>query len=128
LRAAASDRAARANLAADAIAEKRLGLVRSRAEQTIEAQVRNALQALETARQRMRAAAAGAAAAKEKLESESRLFATGESTNFLVLTGQNEYSAARRRQVEADAAFNKAVAQYQAALGVTLSWRGIEVE
>ena len=122
------DRAARANLASDAIAAKRLGLMRSRAEQTIEAQVRNALQSLETARQRVRAAAAGAAAAKEKLDSESRLFATGESTNFLVLTRQNEYSAARRRQVEADAAFNKAVAQYQAALGSTLSRRGIEVE
>ncbi len=122
------ERAARANLTADAIAAKRFDLMRSRVEQTIEAQVRNALQALETARQRVRAAAAGATAAKDKLESESRLFTHGESTNFLVLTRQNEYSAARRRQVDADAAFNKAVAQYQAAMGATLASRGISVE
>jgi len=124
----AHNRAARANLANDAIAEKRLALTRARAEQAIEAQVRNALQSLETARQRMRAANASATAAKDKLDSEARLFATGESTNFLVLTRQNEYSAARRRQVEADAAFNKAVSQYQSALGATLRARRIEVE
>ena len=124
----ARNRAARASLAEDAIAQKRLDLVRARAEQAIEAQLRNALQALETARQRMRAAAAGADAARDKLASESRLFAHGESTNFLVLTRQNEYSAARRRQVEADAAFNKAVSQYSASLGTTLASRRIEVE
>jgi len=124
----ARNRAARAGLAADAIAEKRLGLLRARAEQAIQAQLRNALQALETARQRMRAAAAGADAARDKLASESRLFAHGESTNFLVLTRQNEYSAARRRRVEADAAFNKAVSQYGASLGTTLASRRIEVE
>ncbi len=122
------NRTAQANLAADAIAEQRLDLMRTRAEQTIQAQVRNALQALETARQRMRAAAASAQAASDKLASESRLFATGESTNFLVLTRQNEYSAARRRQVDADAAYNKAVAQYNAALGITLASRGIRME
>jgi outer membrane protein TolC len=122
------NRAARANLTGDAIAGKRLRLMRGRAEQAIEAQVRNALQSLETARQRQKAAATGMNAAKDKLDSESRLFAAGESTNFLVLTRQNEYSAARRRQVEADAAFNKAVSQYDAAVGTTLSSRRIEVE
>ena len=47
----------------------------------IEAQVRNALQSIQTARQRITAAEASERAAKEKLESESRLFQTGESTN-----------------------------------------------
>jgi HAE1 family hydrophobic/amphiphilic exporter-1 len=122
------NRTASANLAEAAIARKRLDLMRDRAEQAIEAQARNALQALETARQRVRAAEAGAVAAKEKLESETRLFESGESTNFLVLTRQNEYSDARRLQVEADAAFNKAVAQYEGALGTTLETRNIRVE
>ena len=122
------NRTAAANLEEAAIAQKRLGLMRGRAEQAIEAQVRNALQALETARQRMRAANAGAAAAREKLESETRLFEAGESTNFLVLTRQNEYSDARRLQVEADAAFNKAVAEYEGALGTALEARQITVE
>jgi outer membrane protein TolC len=122
------NRTAAANLEEAAIAQKRLGLMLERAEQAIEAQVRNALQGIDTARQRMRAADAGAAAAKEKLESESRLFDSGESTNFLVLTRQNEYSDARRMQVEAEAAINKAVAQYEGALGTTLESRRISVK
>jgi len=122
------NRHAGANLAEAAIARKRLGLMRDRAEQLIEAQVRNALQGLDTARQRVRAADAGAVAAREKLESETRLFESGESTNFLVLTRQNEYSDSRRLQVEAEAAFNKAVAQYEGALGTSLERRHIQVE
>jgi outer membrane protein TolC len=122
------NRTASANLAEAAIARKRLGLMRDRAEQAIEAQVRNALQGLDTARQRMRAADAGELAAREKLESETRLFESGESTNFLVLTRQNEYSDARRLQVEAEAALNKAVAQYEGALGTSLEQRHLHVE
>jgi HAE1 family hydrophobic/amphiphilic exporter-1 len=123
----ARNRTATANLADDAIARKRLELMRSRAEQAIVAEVRNALQALETARQRVGASNAAARSAREKLDSEGRLFATGESTNFLVLTRQNEYSEARRRQVEAQAALAKAVAQYQTATATILSERQIRV-
>ena len=46
----------------------------------------------------------------------------------MVLTRQNEYSAARRLVVEAESAFNNAVAQYQAAPGTTLSSRRIAAE
>jgi hydrophobic/amphiphilic exporter-1 (mainly G- bacteria), HAE1 family len=122
------NRTAAAALAESAITGKRLKLMRTRVEQAIQADIRNAMQALATARQRMRAADAGTRAAEEKLASETRLFASGESTNFLVLTRQNDYAAARRRQVDAETAFNQAVAQYQAALGVNLRARGIEVE
>ncbi len=122
------NRTAQANLAESGIERKRLELIRTRAEQAIQAQVRNALQALDSARQRMRAAAAATRAAGEKLSSESRLFETGKSTNFLVLTRQNDYSEARRREVEAEAVYNKAVAQYEAAQGTTLTARGITVE
>jgi len=121
------NRTARANLADDAIARKRLELMHTRAEQAVAAEVRNALQALDTARQRVRASDSAARSAREKLESESRLFATGESTNFLVLTRQNEYSDARRRQVEAQSALAKAVAQYQTATATILSDRQIQV-
>jgi HAE1 family hydrophobic/amphiphilic exporter-1 len=122
------NRAAEANLATAAIASKRLQLMRARAEQAIEAQVRDALQALDTARQRMRAAEAGARAAGEKLASETRLFAAGGSTNFLVLTRQNEYSAARRRVVDAETSLGKAVSRYHAAVGSTLAAWGMTVE
>jgi HAE1 family hydrophobic/amphiphilic exporter-1 len=122
------NRAAEANLATAAIDGKRLRLMRARAEQTIEAQVRDALQALDTARQRVRAAEAGARAAGEKLASETRLFAAGDSTNFLVLTRQNEYSAARRRVVDAETSLGKAVSRYHAAVGSTLAAWAMTVE
>ncbi|MBI3280540.1 MAG: TolC family protein [Acidobacteria bacterium] len=114
------NRTAEANYAQSVIAEKRLKLERARLEQLIEAQVRNALQAIETARQRILAAEAGARAASEKLESETRLYQNGESTNFLVLTRQNEYTDSRRRVLVARLDFNKSVARLEQALGSTL--------
>jgi outer membrane protein TolC len=114
------NRAAEANLAQTVIADRRIKLEQARIEQAIEAQVRNALQSIQTTQQRIAAAEAGSRAAKEKLESETRLFQTGESTNFLVLTRQNEYSDSRRRQVSARSDFNKAVARLEQALGNTL--------
>ncbi|MGH9626993.1 MAG: TolC family protein, partial [Bryobacteraceae bacterium] len=101
--------------------EKRLRLERARAEQMIEAQVRNALQQIQTARQRVTAADASANAAKAKLDSETRLFESGESTNFLVLTRQNDYADALRRAVVARLDFNKSVSLLEQALGTTLA-------
>jgi outer membrane protein TolC len=103
------------------VTERRLKLERAQLEQAIEAQVRNAMQSIETARQRIAAAAAGERAAKDKLESEERLFLTGESTNFLVLTRQNEFADARRRRVAADLELNKAVSRLHHATGSTLA-------
>ena len=121
------NRAAEANYGQTLINEKRLKLERTRAEQTIQAQVRNALQGIETARQRIEAAEASARAAKEKLDSEIRLFQTGESTNFLVLTRQNEYADSRRRAVVARLDHNKSVALLEQALGTTLAVHKITV-
>ena len=121
------NRTAQANLAQTAIAERRLKLQRELAEQTIAAQVRNAMQQIQTARQRIVAAEASARAAKEKLDSETRLFQTGESTNFFVLTRQNEYSDSRRRVVVSHLDFNKAVARMRQAIGTTLESHSLVV-
>ncbi|MGA1993763.1 MAG: efflux RND transporter permease subunit [Bryobacteraceae bacterium] len=114
------NRAAHANLAQSTILERRLKLEQTRLELGIEAQVRNAMQALATARQRIVAAEASARAAKEKLDSETRMYQSGESTNFLVLTRQNEYADSRRRDVVARLDANKAIAQLRQAVGSTL--------
>jgi len=114
------NRAAHANLAESAILERRLKLEQTRLELGIEAQVRNAMQALSTARQRIAAAEASARAAKEKLDSETRMYQSGESTNFLVLTRQNEYADSRRRDVVARLDANKAISQLRQAVGSTL--------
>jgi HAE1 family hydrophobic/amphiphilic exporter-1 len=117
-----------ANYTTSLISEKRLKLERARAEQVIEAQVRNALQSIETARQRIAAAEASAQAAKEKLESEMRLYQTGESTNFLVLTRQNESADSRRRVVVARLELNKSIAQLEQALGTTLTKHNVHLK
>ncbi len=122
------NRAAEGQLGQAVVTERRVKLERARAEQAIEAQVRNALQALQTARQRVAAAQASEQAAKEKLDSETRLFETGESTNFFVLTRQNDYLEARRRVVVAELDQNRAVARAQQALGTTLETYNVTVK
>jgi outer membrane protein TolC len=114
------NRTAQANLAQSLVTERRLKLEQSTIEQIIELETRNALQEIRTTRQRIIATSAGVQAAQEKLESETRLFQSGESTNFLVLTRQNELSESRRRMVVANLDFNKAVARLGLALGKTL--------
>lgn len=122
------NRTAEANYAQSAIAEKRIKLEQARAEQLIEAQVRNAIQGIETARQRIAAAEASEKAAREKLASETRLFQTGESTNFLVLTRQNEASDSRRRVVGAKLELNKSISRLEQALGTTLRAHKVTVQ
>ena len=122
------NRQASATLQQSAIDARKLKLQRFQMEQAIEAQVRNTIQSLSTSRQRVRAAESAARATKEKLESEQRLFTTGESTNFLVLTRQNEYSDAKQRLLAARLDFNKAVAMFEQAVGQTLSARKLSLQ
>ena len=122
------NRTAQANYSSALITAKQLSYQQARIEQLIEAQMRNAMQEIQTARQRISAAEAAERAAKEKLDSETRLFETGESTNFLVLTRQNEYLTARQRAVVAHLDFNKSVARLEQAQGVTLTSHNITLQ
>jgi len=122
------NRAAKAQLEQATIAERRLKLSRAQLEQGIGVEVRGALQALESARQRITAARASETAAQEKLSSEIRLFQTGESTNFLVLTRQNELLDSRRRVTAAVLQLNKAVARLHQVLGTTLETHKVSIQ
>jgi outer membrane protein TolC len=121
------NRTAEAELARALIERRRLQANRERTVQQIQAEVRDALQALETARQRLAAARSAVAARRERLDSEAFLFEKGSSTNFLVQTRQNEYSAARATEVRARVDLNLAVAEYHRATGVTLDNWGIKL-
>lgn len=122
------NRGAQESLAQVNLAERNLSLQRARLEQLIEAEVRNALQALRTSEQRIVAAEASIKAAKEKLDSEQRLFETGESTNFLVLTRQNEYADSLRRGLSARLDRNKALARLEQAIGTSLDSHNISLK
>jgi HAE1 family hydrophobic/amphiphilic exporter-1 len=122
------NRPAEAQLAQAQIAERRLEMTGRQLEQIIEAQVRNTIQGIQTADQRIQAARASERAAQEKLDSEIRLFQTGESTNFLVLTRQNELLDSRRRVIEALLLLNRAVARYDQAVGSLLEKNNLRLE
>ncbi len=114
------NRRAEAGIAQSRLNTQRLQLQRAQTEQAIQSEVRNALQALDVARQRIRAAEASATAAEERLASETRLFENGESTDFLVLTRQNELADSRLREVVSRLDLNRALARLDLALGATL--------
>jgi outer membrane protein TolC len=122
------NRTAEASLAQSTISEKRLKLEQTRLEMGVATQVRNSMQAIETAKQRIVAAEASARAAQEKLDSETRLFQTGESTNFLVLTRQNEFSDSRTRAVVAHLDYNRAISRLEQALGRSLTAHQIKID
>jgi HAE1 family hydrophobic/amphiphilic exporter-1 len=119
------NRTAQAELARALIERRRLRADRERVVQQIQAEVRNALQSLQTVRQRLAAARAAVAARRERLESETFLFERGSSTTFLVQTRQNEYSAARGAEARARVDLNLAIAEYHRSTGVTLETWGI---
>ncbi|MEP7271013.1 MAG: TolC family protein [Acidobacteriota bacterium] len=101
---------------------------RERMDQQIEVEVRNALQAVETARRRVEAAQGSRTYADLQYQSEQRKFDAGQSTNFLVLDRQNAFSAAQGRELKALTDYTKAVAELQRALSTTLASNSVELK
>jgi HAE1 family hydrophobic/amphiphilic exporter-1 len=122
------NRTARANLAVAKSALSQATLAVSGEEQQVQAEVRNAAFALESARQRIEAARAARVAAETQLYAEQERFAVGISTNFLVLTRQNELTNARVTETSALTDYRKAATEFARATGVLLEERRIEVE
>jgi HAE1 family hydrophobic/amphiphilic exporter-1 len=100
---------------------------REQTEQTIEAEVRNAVQALKSAEARLNAAAASRAAAEQLYASEERQFRAGTTTLYLVLQRQTELLAARGRELQAQTDLNKAISEFQHSTGNTLSANNVTV-
>jgi HAE1 family hydrophobic/amphiphilic exporter-1 len=122
-----TNRTAEANLGRS-LAEGRKIVVQQQAlEQRVEREVRNALQAVQTARQRVDAARAAREAAEVQLASEQRRYDAGLTTTFFVLTRQNELVDARARELQALTDYNKAIVELQRVLGTTLTSNRIDV-
>ncbi len=95
--------------------------------QQVEAEVRNAFSALQTQRQRVLAARSGLEAAQTQLYAEQERFAVGLSTNFLVLTRQNELTQAAVTETDALTDYRRAATELARATGVLLERRNIMV-
>ena len=100
---------------------------REQVEMMVEADVRNSLQAANSARARLEAAVVARRSAEEQYASEQRQFQAGTSTVFLVLQRQTDLIAARSREVRARSDFAEAAAGLDRAMSTTIAVHHIEV-
>jgi HAE1 family hydrophobic/amphiphilic exporter-1 len=119
--------AARANIARADLAAAQIGQQRQRLEQAIEVEVRNALQAVASSRDRLDASASARRNALEQYESERRRFESGISTVFLVLERQTALVTAQAQELRARADLNQAIAFLDRAVGGTLERHGVKL-
>jgi len=121
------NRTAEADLGRALVEGERIGTQREQLEQTIQVDVRNALQAMHSARARLRAAAATREANEQQFASEQRKLDAGQSTTFLVLERQTNLTEARALELKAQTDLNKAIADLQRATGNALNVNSIVV-
>lgn len=121
------NRTAEANLGKSLVEAERIGTQREQLEQTIQVDVRNALQSMRSAESRLRAASATRAANEQQFASEQRKLDAGQSTTFLVLERQNTLTEARGLELKAQTDLNKAIADLQRATGNALRVNSIVV-
>ncbi|HYG81253.1 MAG TPA: TolC family protein, partial [Pyrinomonadaceae bacterium] len=122
------NRTAEANLAGARIQRDQLEATTRIQEQTIEVEVRNAAQAVETARLRVLAARSARENAELQLAGEQRLYQVGRSTTFLLFQRENQLANARNLELRAETDYNKALADLQRATSTTLRANNIVVE
>ncbi len=122
------NRTAQANLAGARIQQQQVEAQARSQEQIIIAQVRNAVQAVETSRQRVLTARRARENAEIQLEGERKLFEVGRSTTFLLFQRENALTNARNGEIRAETDYNKALSDLQRATSTTFRSNNIEVE
>ena len=121
------NRTARGNAAIARHTERQAEVDVARVRKAIRAEVLDAAAALETTGQRIEAARAGREAAEIQLSAEQDRYETGLSTNFLVLTRQNDLSRARLDEISALTLYRTARTEMARATGSLIQERGIDV-
>jgi len=121
------NRTAEAQLGRSLIEGQRLATQREQIQQTIQVEVRNALQAVRSAETRLRAAVSTRELNEQQFSSEQRKLDAGQSTVFLVLERQNALTTAKGSELKAQTDLNKAIADLQKATGNSLNVNSIVV-
>jgi outer membrane protein len=119
---------AKENLAGARIQGEQLEASYRSQDQAIEMDVRNAAQAVDTAQKRVVASRAARESAEQQLVGEQKLYEVGRSTTFLLLQRQQELTAARTTELQAQTDYNKALADLQRASGSTLRVNNVVVD
>ena len=122
------NRTAEANLAYTKIQREQLAATTRSQEQGIEVEVRNAVQAVETARRRVLFARDALRSAEEQLAGERRLYQVGRSTTFLLFQRENALVNAQNQELQAQTDYNKALADLQRATSTTLRSNNVIID
>jgi HAE1 family hydrophobic/amphiphilic exporter-1 len=122
------NRTAQANLAGERILKEQLQASIRSQDQEIEVEVRNAAQAVETARLVVFAAREARRNAELQLQGEQRLYQVGRSTTFILFQRENALVNARNAELRAETDYNKALADLQRATSTTLRANNIIVD
>jgi len=96
--------------------------------QSIMVDVRSAARAVDTAARSIVATRAAREAAERNVEAERRRYENGMTTNFQVLSVQQDLSDTRIRELNALVSYNQAIARYHRAVGDVLETRGISID
>ena len=119
---------ARADLATARFQQERIEAQTRAQEQTVITEVRNAVQAVEAARQRVFAARKARENAEIQLEGERKLFEVGRSTAFLLFQRENALTNARNAEIRAETDYNKALADLQQATSTTFRANNVVID
>ena len=119
---------AKANLATAQYQKSRLEAQTRAQEQSIISEVRNAVQAVETSRQRVLTARRARENAEIQLDGENKLYEVGKSTTFLLFQRENTLTNARNAEIRAETDYNKAVADLQRVTSTTLRSNNVVVD
>lgn len=121
------NRTAQAQLGRSLVEGQRIATQREQLEQSIQVDVRDALQAVRSAEARLYAAGVARQASEQQYKSEQRKLDAGQSTVFLVLERQTALTTARGNELRAQTDLNKAIAELQRATGNALTTNNIVV-
>jgi HAE1 family hydrophobic/amphiphilic exporter-1 len=121
------NRTAKAQLAGTQIRDGRIEAELRGAEQAVVAEVRNAVQEAEAARQILSKMREARSKAEIQLKGERQLSLQGRSTLFLLFERQSRFVNARTEELRAETEYQKAIARLQRATGTTLQIFGINL-
>jgi HAE1 family hydrophobic/amphiphilic exporter-1 len=122
------NRTAKANLAHSRIQGEQLIATIQSQEQAVEADVRNAVQAVDTAQRQVSTVRAATKSAEVQLAGEMKRYQAGMSTTFLIFQFEDQLVTARTAELRAEANYNQALANLQRATSTTLRANQVTVD
>lgn len=122
------NKTAKANLDGAKVTEQQLLAQTRGQEQTVIVEVRNAVQAVETTRQRVFTARRARENAEIQLEGERKLYDAGRSTTFLLFQRENTLTNAKNAEIRAETDHSKALADIQRVTSTAFRANNITVD